>query len=239
MDDLRTRVTNGSEAAPEGEILPGQQIFLDIFDCSGKLRHDFKHGAFTDIAVRFTVLVHMHLVIAVLLRVGRVNAGPFQRLRVEQHGMSAAGLQEQRLIRTDFVQVRFGDVFVILDPPCGYVKLAFWVLRNEFFYDFTVFGIISQAGLHQVRLSDKTEAGQMTVAVGLQEAGIDKVFTVIQHLRVGAGQLFRFLCTADIGKYAVLHQRRLGKRPLLIHGDDVAENNRLSHGTTLLLFMVV
>ena len=79
----------------------------------------------------------------------------------------------------------------------------------------------------------------MTVAVGLQEAGIDKVFSVIQHLRVGVGQLFRFLCTADIGKYAVPDQRRFGKRPLLIHGDDVAENNRLSHGTTLLLFMVV
>ena len=109
------------------------------------------------------------------------------------------------------------------------------VLRYKFFDNFTVFGVVSQANLCEVRLPNQAVTSQMTVAVGLQEAGIDEVFTVIQHLRIRASELFRLFRTADIGKHTVLHQCSLGKGSLFIHGNDVAQNNRLFHSIILLL----
>lgn len=74
----------------------------------------------------------------------------------------------------------------------------------------------------------------MAVGMGFEEAGIDEVLTVIQHLRVIAGKLFRFRRAADIGEYAVLDHGRLGKGSLFVHRDKIAENKRLFH--ELLLF---
>ena len=67
------------------------------------------------------------------------------------------------------------------------------------------------------------------MGVAIHEAGIDVVLAVIQHLRVRGSELFRFLRAADIGEHAVPDQGRPCGRPLGVHGDDVAENQRLVH----------
>ena len=147
----------------------------------------------------------MHHVIAISLRVCRINAGPLKCFGIEQHGVPATSLHDQRLVCADIIQIGFGDVFIILHPPCSHIELALRVLRNKLLDDFAVFGIVGQAHLAQVGLSDKAVSRQMTVTVRLKESGIDIVVAIIQHLRICACELLRLFCTADIGKYAILH----------------------------------
>ena len=119
--------------------------------------------------------------------------------------MSPAGLHKQRLVGADLVKIRFGNVFVIFDPPRCQVELTLWVLLDKLLDDLAVFRIICQADLREVRLPDGAVAGQIAVAMRLKESRIDVVIAIIQHLRIGASKLLRLFCTADIGKYAVLH----------------------------------
>ena len=104
--------------------------------------------------------------------------------------MSADGLHNQRLVGTDFVQIRLGNVFVIFGPACSHVELALRVLLDKLLDDLAVFHIIGQADLHEVRLPDGAVAGEIAVAVGFKKAGIDVVLAVIQHSCVRTGELF-------------------------------------------------
>ena len=67
------------------------------------------------------------------------------------------------------------------------------------------------------------------MGVGLEEAGIDEVLAVVEHLRVSVGQFLHVLSFADVGEDAILGKGRLCEGPLLVHGDDVAENDGLTH----------
>ena len=80
--DLRAGVGDGGKAAPQRVILPCEDILFSLFQGDGKLRRDFKHGAFTDVAVRLPVFIHVYLVIAVFLCISRVDAEHLQRLRI-------------------------------------------------------------------------------------------------------------------------------------------------------------
>ena len=140
--------------------------------------------------------------------------------------MSAPGLHEQHLIGADLVQVRLCDIFVIFDPSGGQIERTLRIFRDKVRDDLTVFRIIrSQTGLCEIRLPDGAVAGQIAVAVGLQEAGIDEVLAVVKRFSIRSGKLFRGLCVADIGEHAVLHHSRFRCRASGIHGNDVAENN--------------
>ena len=147
----------------------------------------------------------MNHIITDFLCVCRINASPFQRLGVEQHGMSSSGLHNQWFITANFVQISFADVFVIFNPPRCSVYLVIRVLRYKFLDNFAVFGVIGHANRHEVCLSDKAISSEMAMTVRLEEAGVDEVLTVIQHLCVLASEFLRFFCAADIGKHAVLY----------------------------------
>ena len=95
--------------------------------------------------------------------------------------------------------------------------------------DLAVFRIVGHSDRRKVRLPDGAVTGQIAVAVGFQEAGIDAVLSVVQHLRVRRGNLLRRLRVSNIGEYAVLDQGRFCKGPLFVHGDDVAENDCFLH----------
>ena len=186
--------------------MPGEQIFFDILYGFGKLWSNLEHGTFTDVAVGLTVLVHMYEVVAPFLCVGSIDACPFHRLGVEQHGMSATCLHEQRLVGTDLIKIGLADIFLIFHPSCSYVEIALRILLNECLDDVTIPCIVgSHSSLHQVRLSDSAFSGKATVTVGLHKARIDVVVTIVQHLCIGTGEFLRFLCAADIGKYTVLY----------------------------------
>ena len=116
VDNLRAGIAHSSKSVFESEILPCEQIGLGILNGSGNTRKELKYRCFTDISVRFAVLVYMYLVIAVFLRILRVNAGPFQSLGIEQAGMSAAGLHEKGPVRANLIQKCFRDRLVILVP---------------------------------------------------------------------------------------------------------------------------
>ena len=79
--------------------------------------------------------------------------------------MSPAGLHKQRLVSANLVKKRFGNVFVIFDPPRCQVELALWVLLDKLLDDLAVFRIISQADLREVRLPDGAVTGQIAVAM--------------------------------------------------------------------------
>ena len=119
--------------------------------------------------------------------------------------MSPAGLHKQRLVGADLVKIRFGNVFFIFNPSRCQVELALWVLLDKLLDDLAVFGVVGQAYLREVRLPDGAVTGQIAVAMGLHESGIDEVLTIIQHLRIRACEFLSFFFTADIGKHAVLH----------------------------------
>lgn len=143
--------------------------------------------------------------------------------------MSAAGLQDKRFLGADVIEIRLADVFIILHPPSGQVELALGVVCDKLLDDFPIFVIVGQPHLREVGLSDGTVAGEKAVAVRLEKTGIDEVAAVVGHLRIRTRERSRFLLTADVGKHAVFDHCRLGKGLFLIHGDDVAENNRLLH----------
>ena len=69
----------------------------------------------------------------------------------------------------------------------------------------------------KVRLSDGTITGKDAVGMGLYEAGIDEVITIVHYLCVCTSELLRFLSATNIGKDTVLYYRSLGKGPFLIH----------------------
>ena len=60
MDYLHASVADGGKAAAESDVLPGEQILLDVLYGSGELRHNLEHGTFTDVAVGVAVLIYMH-----------------------------------------------------------------------------------------------------------------------------------------------------------------------------------
>ena len=181
----------------------------------------------------------MHQIIAHFFRVGRVYARPFQRLAIEQHGVTAAGLHEQYLVGANLVQICLGNVFVIFNPPRGHVEIALRVLFDKLLDDLAVFVIIRQTDLREVRLSDGAVTGQIAVAMRLKEAGIDVVLAVIEHLRISICKFFYLFGFADISKYTVLNKCSLCKGSLFVHSDNVSEYNRLFHYTALLNFMVL
>jgi hypothetical protein len=67
-----------------------------------------------------------------------------------------------------------------------------------------------------------------------EKARVNEILAVIENLRVRAGELCRLFRFPDIRKNAVLDECGSGKRPLLIHGDDVSENKSLFHDISLI-----
>ena len=145
--------------------MPSQQIFLDILHRSGQFRYYLEHRALADVAVGVAVLIYVYQVVTPFPGILRIDASPLHRLGIEQHGVSAARLHDERLVRADFVQIGFADVFIILHPSGSQIEIALWVLRNELLDDFAVFGIVRETSLCQVSLSDGTVASQMTMTV--------------------------------------------------------------------------
>ena len=165
VNNLRTGITYGSIARLEGNVLPCEQIFLNVLHRRRQLGCYLKHRSLANVSVRFTVLVHVYQVIAPFLGILCVNASPFHCLGIEQHGVSTTRLHDQWLIRTNLIQVRLGDVFLILHPSGSQIEVALRILRNEVLDDLTVFGIVGETSLHQVSLSDGTVSSQVSVTV--------------------------------------------------------------------------
>ncbi len=46
--------------------------------------------------------------------------------------MSSSGLHYQHLIRTDFIQVCFGHIFIIFKPSSGHINVTLRILFNKF-----------------------------------------------------------------------------------------------------------
>ena len=224
VEEFHTCIGHTGKSAAQSKILPSEKVLLCVLQTLRKIIQHPQYRGLADIAVRFSLFVHMNLGVTHFPGIFCIDTRPFQRLRIEQHGMSAAGLHDKDLIGADFVQIRFAHVFLRFIPPGSHIKGAIWILGNEVLDDLAVFDIIGQPYLCQVCLSHKAVTGKIWVAVGLQETGIDKVFTVIQHLGICAGKLPCFLSAAYIGKYAVLYICSLGKGALFIHRDDVAKN---------------
>ena len=231
VEELRAGVRHGREALGQGHVLPGQKVVLGVLEAGGELGHDLHHGPLADVAVGLAVLVHVDLVVAHLLGVGRVYPRPLERTRVEQHRVAAARVHDERLVGADPVQVGLVDgVMDVLRPARGDVDLAPGVRRDELLDDLAVPVEVAAAHLGEVRLADGAVARQVGMGVGLEEARVDEVVAVVEHLGALAGKLPGRRLVADVGERAVLDERGPGIGPPLVHGDDVAEDHRLLHG---------
>ena len=126
---------------------------------------NLEHRTFADVTVGFAILIDMHQVVTPLLSVCSVDASPFHRLGIEQHGVAATRLHDERLIGTNLVEIRLVDVFIILHPTGSQIELALRVLRDELLDNLAVLRVVGEDCLHQVCLTNGTVASQMSVAV--------------------------------------------------------------------------
>ena len=140
----------------------------------------------------------MYLGVTYFTGVFGVDSGPFQRLGIKQHRMSSAGLHNQDLVRTDFVQIRLAYIFLRFIPTRSDIIGTVRILGDEVLDNLAVFGVIGQSDVAQVGLPHKTVTGKIRVAVGFQEARIDEIVAIVQHFGIGAGDFFRFLYAAYV-----------------------------------------
>ena len=163
--NLSTCIGHSGKATLEGYVLPGKQILFDFLKGSRKLRGNLEHRTFADVAIGFAILIYVHQVVAPLLSVCSIDACPLQRLGVEQHGVAATRLHDERLIGTNLVEIRLVDVFFILHPTGSQIELALWVLCDELLDNLAVLRVVGEACLHQVCLANSSIASQMSVAM--------------------------------------------------------------------------